>query len=670
VLLTAREVERAVEDLLHEPAFVIDIETTKARPRLNELLWVGLGAAGRTYLIPCGHPKGLLERPEHKERTPACVLFPNDDRGLTKGGKPSMRMVEHTVPAVYGPRPEQLNAREVCDIIQPLLWSDAAKIGHNVKFDLMSLAKYFGHVIPPGPYHDTIVLRHCLAEDLDQYDLKTLTCEWFKIHWKKRQAFYPNLGDKGIENFGLDEVARYLSKDLRYCWMMFQAFSPMLARRGVQDVYDFEMSIYPVIMDMEYEGFPVDLSKLELVRAYLQDTIAEVEAKVWRLSGDKFMLSNTEAKRWVMFGEGVPVYGESKRQLRSQKLKVRDRTKETKKPAITQAVLEYYSDRGKDLATWLLEWSALEKLRGTFIEGLSSHLRYPPKGLPTIHTSFKQHGTVTGRLSASEPNLQQLPRGTLIRDLFVADEGYTLIVADYDQVELRCAGWASQDPEMLRVFKDGQDIHALAASAMLQIPVEEVTKDQRQVGKTQNFGTLYGAGPEKIAQVAGVNVRRAEQFIANYFNMFYGLEEWKAEELALARSRGDKADPLVRPPYVAIPPNGRRRRLPDLYHIDNWLRWRAERQAINAYVQGFASNITKLAMRELHPQLEPYGAKMVAQVHDEIVVRVASEASEEVLHLVESVMGDVRNPEGTPILGEIPLVASASMGRSWAEAKG
>ena len=670
VLLTAEEIEAAVEDLLHEDYVVIDIETTFGRPRTNELRWVGLGAAGRTYLIPCGHPKGIQTRREHKVKTPACLAFPHDDeRGLTKLGKPSMRMVDVTLLAEFAPPPKQLFPHEVCQLIQPLLFSDIAKVGHNVKFDLMSLAKYFGNVIPPGPYHDTIILRHCIHEDLLQYDLKSLTCEWFDIPYKQRAKFYPNLGKQGVDNFGLDQVARYLAKDLRYCWLIFQNWYPLLTKRGVKQVYDFEMELYPVIMDMEYQGFPVDPSAMGKVREELMNRQQSVQQDAWSIAGDQFSLSNPDVKRWVMFGEGEPVTGDAGYQLVTQGLSPRGRTEKTDRAQLTQEVLEFYAERGNHMAELLLEWSLMEKLRGTFIEGLTAHLRYPPIGLPTIHTSFKQHGTVTGRLSAAEPNLQQLPRGTLIRDLFVAPEGFTLIVADYDQVELRVAGYASQDSEMVRVFKEGQDIHKLAASAMMGIPIEQVTADQRQVGKTQNFGTLYGAGADKIAAVAGVSKRRAQKFIDNYFDMFPGLEDWKRKELRLARGRGDRADPLYQPPYVLIPPNGRRRRLPDLFHPDDWKKWRAERQAINAYVQGFASNIAKQAMIDLRPQLADTSASMIAQVHDELVVQVANSERDAVLALVERVMGGVQDPSGGPILGDVPLVASAAFGRSWAEAK-
>ena len=694
VLLDIDEVHAAVADLKQEPVFVVDVETTKARPRNNELLWVGLGAFGRSYLIPVGHPKGNLITPERKVRTPACLAFPNDDRGLTKTGKPSMRMVDVRHAAVYEPPPKQLFPDEVCAAIKPLLWSDSGKLGHNVKFDLMSLAKYYGDEIPPGPYHDTIILRHCLAEDLEQYDLKTLTCEWFRIGvhptgWvdhKKRQRWYPNLGDKGIENFGLDEVARYLNKDVRYCWMMFQSFRKMLKRKGVEQVYDFEMSVYRVVMEMEYAGFPIDLSERQTVIDWLAEEQARVRTEAADLAGDEFDLNDLPTKRWVLFGHGkqtgrkrdgspiyeqTPKFGASKmRYLQTQGLRIGPRTKVNRMPQVTQEVLAEAADKGDPMALLLLEWSGLEKLRGTFIEGLGTHLRYTDTGLPTIHTSFKQHGTVTGRFSASEPNLQQLPRGDKIRRMFVAGPGYTLIVADYDQIELRGAALLSGDPVMTQVFREGQDIHRRAAAVMFQIALDIVSDMQRAVGKVQNFGTLYGAGEEKIAAVAGVSTRRAAAFIRNYYKEFAALEPWKADLLKAARERGNKANPLYEPPYVIIQPNGRRRRLPELYSLDDWRRWHAERQAVNAEVQGFASNITKLAMLDLRGPLSEIGASMVAQVHDEIVVRCPLEMQDLGEELVTRVMQGVLDPRtGAPILGEIPLVASAKSGQSWAAAK-
>lgn len=704
VLLTLAEVEQAVDRLLEQPMFVIDVETTWGTARTNEVRWVGLGALGMLYLIPLQHPQGLQLVPEHKEKTPAFILFGADDsRSMTPGGKPSMRMVEHTVPAVFASPPKQLYADAVFAALKPLLFSDRAKIGHNVKFDLQSIAKYYGGVIPPGPYHDTIIVRHIIDESQQEYGLKWLTCEWFKIPYKEREKFYPNLGKQGVEHFGLDQVARYLAKDVFYCWRMFQRWYPMLERRGLQGVYDFEMSVYPVIMEMEQDGFPVNFDRMDIARRDLEEQIKVVEQQCFIMAGDEFSLSDPDAKRWVMFGEArknalghfIPEYGKAKRELRSQRLRVLVRTKETQQPSMTAAVLEYWAERGNKMAEFMAEWALLEKLRGTFI-GAPAHIKeefdhklrktvpvpYAATGLyqhavphkdrlPTVHTGYKQHGTVTGRLSSNTPNLQQLPRGSRIRDLFVADEGYMLIVADYDQVELRCAGYLSKDRNMIRVFREGHDVHAQAAAAMFQIRLEDVTPEMRAVGKTQNFAVLYGAGPDKIAAVAGCSKQRALALLRGYFEAFPALEAWKKRELNAARERGDRADPLHTPPHVVIPPVGRLRRLPELYELtDDWVRWRAERQAINAIVQGFASNITKLAMLALDKSLPPE-ARMLAQVHDEIVFRVREDSVDSVLPLVTRIMGGIVHPEtGDAILGEIPLVASAATGNSWAQAKG
>jgi DNA polymerase-1 len=315
------------------------------------------------------------------------------------------------------------------------------------------------------------------------------------------------------------------------------------------------------------------------------------------------------------------------------------------------------------------------KMKHVEASGIYSRMVTGIGPLPTVHTSFKQHGTKTGRLSASDPNLQQLPREvkgrTSIRTLFVAPPGSVLIVADYDQIELRCLAYEAQEPAMIEIFRQHRDIHAEATAVAMQILLEQVTSDMRQVGKTLNFATGYGAGPERIAFVAGVSVRRGQQFLDRYYDEFRALEPWKRKLLKEARYSGDKRAPGVHPPYVLIPPFGRKRRLPLLYHEKYGYMRRAERQAVNARIQGFASSITKLAMRDLLEELRPYPATLLAQVHDEIVVRVDEDAVEEVQPLVERVMSGVLDPlNETPILGSIPLLVSASSGHSWAEAKG
>jgi DNA polymerase-1 len=662
VITDHAELRAAVKEVRRYPAYVVDVETTPGGAHANELLWIGFGTFGCVHLVPVGHPKGILLEPEHKAKTPAFDYFPEGDkRRFTPTGKISMRMIEYTVEARYAPPPPQMYPHEAVEIIAPLLQSDQIKVGHNVKFDLMTLARYLGE-IPPPPYADTILVRHVLNENLVDYALKPLIYDWFAIPFAQRKKKYPDLGSKDVRRFGLDEVARYLAKDVRYDWLMYRYFIERVHKRGMTSVLDFEHSLYPVIMDIERRGFPIDKSALGIVGQDLTQRLDEISEAVYEIVGDRFPMTHTETKRYVLFGKGW-AYGQHKRKLKTQKLKVLAKTPKDNKPALTQAVLEHYATRN-EVANLFLEWSILEKLRGTFVTGLQSSLL---DGV--VHTSFKQHGTVTGRLSAAQPNLHQIPRGSTIRDLFVAGEGHTLIVADYDQIELRCAAFLSGDENMTQIFQQRRDIHAEAAAQMLRIPVEEVDENQRQVGKTQNFGTLYGAEEERIARVAGCSVEQAAQFIRRYFRLFYGLLEWKETVLQEARDRGDKANLGMQPPAVVIPPFGRLRRLPDLYNPDEWVRRRAERQAVNAIVQGFASYIAKIAMILLYERLDPNEAHMVVQVHDEIVFRVRNRCVTSVLPLIDDTMQSVTNTSQQPIIGQIPLLVSTNTGYTWAEAK-
>ncbi len=424
LLLSEAEVRRAVDICLSYDWFVVDVETLETpvsketknpNPRTNQVMWVGLGCPGQVFLIPCGHPHGRVISPRHKIKTPAFTLYgPDDERSYTKTGKISMRGIEHWVESTFEPPPEQLSVDELMPLLEPLLYSDRAKIGHNLKFDLKSLGKYFVKKLgvpnlPPGPYHDTIVLRHVLDENLKDsrsngYGLKELTEMWFG----EMPYSNPDIG-KNPELHGIDEVARYLAMDIRYCQLMWQLHFPKLSRYDLEEAYAFEMELYPILMQMEFDGISIDMSKRQEVADDLHAKLLFVEVEVHHLAGDQFQMSNTNAKRWVMFGEGTPQWGTSKRQLKSQNLTPLSYTEKTGTPQLNQAALEYYAEKGNRMAELLLEWSTLEKLRGTFVDGMDKFLVYQSE-LPTLHTSYKQHGTVTGRLSSAQPNLQQLPR--------------------------------------------------------------------------------------------------------------------------------------------------------------------------------------------------------------------------------------------------------------------
>lgn len=653
LVLQPYQLQEAVDYLLQFPRFVIDLETTWGKTaHTNDVFWVGLAGPGRVYLIPCGHPKGRLLEAAHYEQH----LPPENERKVLKNGELSQAKKKYLIPARFGPPPAQMYPGQVFSLLEPLLFSDRIKAGHNVKFDLLSAAKYYNGRIPPGPYDDSMLVTHVLDENRLQYDLKNTVMDWLRIPSAERKLFYPNLGRQGVENFSIDEAARYLAKDVRYSWLYLWNQRPRIARQRLDAAYDLEMSVYPVLMRMEQAGFPVNTAQLDLVGKELSQQIADTASAIWLLAGRRFDLTNVGMKRDALF---LP------KKEGGQGLKPLSFTEKTKVPQLNKATLEYYSETNA-MASLMLEWAALEKLNGTFVVGLNNHLING-----RIHTNFNQHGTVTSRLSAHEPNLQQIPargRGTIIRELFVAGPGKMLVVADYDQIELRCAAFLSEDPDMIQVFLEGQDIHAAAAAAMYQVPIEDVTPLQRQAGKGQNFLTLYGGGAGKLARVAGVSVQEAQAFIDRYYRQFKGLKSWKDVIVKEARSRGDRSEPFRKPPYVMIPPTRRRRRLPDLYSPYEYDRYRAERQAVNAVVQGFASNIMKLALIDLDLPTQKVGATMLCTVHDEIITQCDVDTVEEVKDIVTAIMSGV-SFDGKPILGTVPLQVKASAGYTWAEAK-
>lgn len=658
---TREELEAAVEHISRFDHFVIDVECPKVDGEFlgttqNTVSWVGLGVPDRVVLIPMGHPIGPIRVPQHKAK----LLPPEGERRVLKNGTLSTAKKTYTIPATHWPPGPQLRQDMVFAILEPLLLSDRIKIGHNLKFDLESISKYIGEV-PPGPYVDTMILTHILDENLIKYDLKTLTMDWLRVssNLDVRKAFYPNLGKIGVETQPMDQVALYLAKDLWYALQFYRDNIALIdAQPSLADVLrKEEMTVYGVLMEMELTGIRIDTEMLFEYGEQLRRERDEVAAQIWDICGESFDITNLDKKKHFLYGP---------KSKGGQGLKPLSFTKKTNQPQVTQANLEVYAEQGNPLAALLLEWGEKEKLIGTFITGLSEKLVGD-----RLHTSFNQHRTVTGRLSSSNPNLHQVPRPKpdqrSLRDCFVADPGCKLIVGDYSQMELRIAAYMSGDPELCRVFDEDLDIHTEAAAAMLGIPSEDVTGEQRGVGKTQNLGTLYGAGPDKVAQVANVSVDKAREFVDAYNDRYSGMTAWKRQIIVEAKKS-------VRPgsgesPFVEIPPFGRKRRLPDLFSLDKYDRARAERQAVNAIVQGYGAYILKQAMRDLSEKIKGTDIKLLLNVHDELVVMAPEAQAEEALALVRATMEDVRSPDGSPAIGSVPLQVSIAVCDRWSEGK-
>jgi len=296
----------------------------------------------------------------------------------------------------------------------------------------------------------------------------------------------------------------------------------------------------------------------------------------------------------------------------------------------------------------LIEWSEMKKLKSTYIEGLL------PKLIDNrLHPSFHLHRAATGRLASSNPNLQNIPRDSNVRKLFVAAPGESLLVFDYDQIELRVMCMFSHDPKMSKFFIDGTDIHTGTAAVVFQKKPEDVTSEERQIGKGVNFLMGYGGGAKKLALTTGIDEGFAKEIISNYHKQYSGLTRWKNGIINKARQTG----------YVTTM-SGRRRRLPEINSPDDGLRSQAERQAVNAVVQGSAADICKIAMIDTFEAFKGTGARLLVQVHDELLATCPTDKVDEVIPVMMEGMGHGRVIEG------IPLRVSGHAAQSWAEAKG
>ena len=633
---TESELAHAVSVISSFPEYVIDIETDGLNIRTNALSWVGLGTYGEVFLIPIQHRRGRLLREER----------------LTKTGKPSKAVNPPVHKRFYGDPGQQLMPDVVTAAIEPLLFGKQLKIGHNVKFDMLSLAKYFGGRIPEGPFNDTIVMQHVVDENRRSYSLKDIVPDWLRVRKEDRKGFYPNLG-KDNANHPIDQVARYLAKDVRYCWLLWQALCDWVAREGMWDVLKLEMDLYPVIMRMEAAGAYVDPDHLDEMEQVLDLEIQAIERDAWTAAKVRtpFPLTNTNTKRDLLFkpkAEG------------GQGLKPLKFTPKRQDPVLDQETLEHYAGANK-LAALFLEYSEKQKLLGTYVLGLRSRMHEGK-----VHTSFTQHAAVTGRLSSRDPNLQNIPRDSNVRALFIAPPGYSLVVADYNQIELRVTAHFCRDERMRAIFDADEDIHAGTMAAITGKDIEDVTKDERQVGKGLNFAVVYGAGPNKVAAMSGVSVEEARFFMSRYYQRFSNIEPWKQYVLTQARKTGDMHHPFLRPPYVTTM-LGRKRRLPDLFSYDYKTLGRAERQAVNHIVQGTAAEIMKIAMIRVDRAFQDTPHTLILTVHDEIVSLCPEGLEEEAKELVVSALSGITLNE-QPII-DVPLVVTCETAKRWNEAK-
>lgn len=602
-------------------------------PLRNSVFWIGIATAGKSWAIPMGHPNGEIIEPA--ERGDGSTVPPPGYRAILKNGKESKAKAKYYKPAVYSAPPTQLSASEVFDALRPIFFSDYVKIGHNVKFDARSIRKYFGGELPPGPFIDTMLLQHILNENLTEYSLDHLISHNFEGF-----SAYHRDGKLGaiIMETAFSQAVRYVHLDVRWTWLLFKRLYPkILAAPELLKSLRQDMDVIRVLMEMEDTGIPVNQRSMQSLGKQLEVRLNELLVGMMDYAPPGFNPDSAKHKQQLLFNK--------KREGGLGLKSVKDTPGGN--PSVDEESLRKLESR-HPVVPMLIEWAETKKLVSTYVDGL-----LPKLNQGRLHPSFHLHRTATGRLSSSNPNLQNIPRESNVRGLFVAPDGYELLVADYDQIELRVMCMFSHDEKMSEFFLTGEDIHSGAAALCLNKPVSEVTPEERQLGKGVNFLTAYGGGSQKLARTTGIDEAHAKFVIDQYYKQFSGITKWKQQVLVDGRKKG----------YVSTI-SGRRRHLPDLVSTQQDLRARAERQAVNAVVQGSAADICKKAMIDVYDTLSPLGAKLLVQVHDELVVMVKEEDVDSLLPKLVNAMGDGVVYDG------IPLKVSCHSAISWAEAKG
>ena len=631
ILTQVEQLEWLVQELKNQPEFSVDTENRgewPLDPRRNDLFWFSFAWQGNAVAVPMGHSLGkMLRPPGFKERYK--VWNETTGRWNTK---------VRTLPAKYAAPPPQLERDRVLDALYPVFFSDRLKSGHNIKYDVETVSKYYDEIIP-GPYDDTMVMAFLLNENhrgKDPYSLGTVVKRYLKVDFKQPIG-------KAPDTHPFKVTGDYARRDAKYQWLLKQFLRPRITEDNLDGLYALEMDVLDVLVHMETTGAMIDLEMCHRVFDDLTVRIDELRSKIQAEVGHEFNLNSTPQKQKVFYEER----GHKPRKFT-----------DTGQPSTDADSLEYY--RNDPVIAAFLDYQEANRLRmypQTYLYGNPKRKTPPAQVNGRIHANFKQSGTVTGRFSCSDPNLQNIPRpesenAKVVRSLFIAPEGHKLIVGDYAQIEYAVLAHYSGDPTLIKFFEEGRNFHRAVASMLLGKPEEEVTKVEYTIVKNTNFATVYGAGDDKVAAMSGVSLSQAKRFRKEHARMLPKVYRFTEEVVRVCKNR--------RPPHVKTI-LGRKRRLPEIYSRDWKVSAYAERQAVNTVIQGSAADINKLAMVRTH-RLLPDDMQLILTVHDELVVVCPTKKADEGVRLLTEAM------EGIDLL-RVPLRADIHAVDRWSEAK-
>jgi DNA polymerase-1 len=596
LITTTKELEKLAQVLENKEIFAIDTETTSKHPMQAKLVGISFSfRKNQGFYIPIGH------------------TFPD--------------------------KIQQPDKEEILRIFKPLLENpDIKKVGQNIKYDYIVLSN-FG-IVMQGIAFDTMIASYLLNPSIRGHSLDRIAMNLFGY----KTISYEEVAGKGKNQIGfqqvpISEAVNYASEDADITFMAYQYFKKELKDQGFSELMEnIEVPLITVLGNMEMQGIKVDKNVLKHLSNTFALELKNLEKEIYSLAGEEFNINSSQQLGVILF----------------EKLKLKT-NKKTKKKTGYSTDVEVLTKLAHDheLPEKLLRYRTLGKLKSTYVDALQKLVNI---ATGRIHTSFNQTITVTGRLSSSQPNLQNIPirkeEGRKIRKAFIPKEGHTLISADYSQIELRILAHYAEDKILMEAFKNGEDIHTRTALEVFQVLPQFVTTDLRSQAKAINFGIVYGMSGFRLANDLNISRKMANAYIDNYFKRYSGVKKFIDDTIEETKKTSEV--------YTIF---GRKRRLDDINSSNIHIRNFAQRAAVNTPIQGSAADLIKLAMIKMEAALQKnnMASKMLLSVHDEIIFETPFEEKDHLIELAKSVMENVY-----PL--KVPLEVNFGTGENWAQA--
>ncbi|MDA3787244.1 MAG: DNA polymerase I [Desulfobacula sp.] len=596
LITTTRELEKLANVLENKQIFAIDTETTSKHPTKANLVGISFSfRENQGFYIPIGH-KGFDEY-------------------------------------------EQPTKEDILRIFKPVLENpEIKKVGQNIKYDYIVLSR-FGITLE-GIAFDTMIASYLLNPSIRGHSLDKIAMDLFGY----KTISYTDVTGKGKDQIGFQDVpisqaVDYACEDADITFMAYQEFEKQLKDQGFSNLMEtIEVPLIRVLADMEIQGIKVDRNALKQLSNTFDIELKTLEKEIYALAGEEFNINSSQQLGVILF---------EKLQLKTAKKTKKKTNYSTDVEVLTKLALDH------ELPEKLLRYRTLGKLKSTYVDSLENLIN---KDSGRIHTSFNQTITVTGRLSSSKPNLQNIPirkkEGKKIREAFIPKEGHTLISADYSQIELRILAHCAEDKILIEAFNNGEDIHTRTALEIFQVLPQFVTDDLRNQAKTINFGIVYGMSGFRLANDLSISRKMATAYIDNYFKRYSGVKKFIDTTIEETKKTCEVQTIF-----------GRKRRLDDINSSNVNLRNFAQRAAVNTPIQGSAADLIKLAMIKMDAALRKnkLASKMLLSVHDEIIFETPFEEKDQLIALAKTVMEHVY-----PL--KVPLEVNFGSGENWAQA--